>query len=136
MSIGRAKVALEGHSLALCKDEIVLTRDGRGIFPLLDVIDERGDLNGFSAADVVVGKAAAMLFVVAGVSVVFAKTLSVSGKEILERFGIAVEYDVLVERILDRAGRDLCPMEKSVLAIEDPTEAVAAIRAAALSIRG
>ena len=33
------------------------------------------------------------------------------------------------EKIINRAGTDICPMEKTVLGIGDPEEAVSAIRA-------
>ena len=54
-----AKNALSGHSIALCRNGEVITDDGRGISPMMKFIAEGRELSGYSAADVIVGKAAA-----------------------------------------------------------------------------
>lgn len=109
-----AKDNLFGNTLALCRDGSVITSTKRGIAPMLEFIGGGYDLRGYSAADAVVGKAAAMLFVKAGIKEVFAKTLSKSGKSVLERHGISVTYDVLTEFIINRAKTGMCPMERAV----------------------
>lgn len=86
---------------------------------MLGFIDEGTNLRGYSVADLVVGKAAAMLFVKAGLSVVFAKNLSKSGKEYLEKHEITVKCDVLTDKILNRSGDGICPMECAVSDTED-----------------
>ncbi len=122
-----AKNALAGHTLALCKGGQILTSDLRGVAPMLGFIAEKRDLNGFSAADVVVGKAAAMLFVKAGVAAVYAKTLSESGKRYLEEHGVYTRYGTLTEKIINREGTDMCPMERAVLEISDCEEGYLAV---------
>lgn len=114
-----AKDALSGHSIALCRNGEIITDDGRGISPMMKFIAEGRQLAGYSAADVIVGKAAAMLFVKAGVTCVHGNTMSHPGKEFLESHGIACTYDVLTERIINRSGTDICPMEKTVADISD-----------------
>ena len=74
---------LAGHTLALCKAGEVVTSDLKGISPMLRLLGEGRDLSGFSAADLVVGKAAAMLFVKANIKAVFARTLSLAGRDYL-----------------------------------------------------
>lgn len=111
--------ALDGHTIALCKGENILTSDKKGIAPMLGFIDEGTNLRGYSVADPVVGKAAAMLFVKAGLSEVFAKNLSKSGKEYLEKHEITVKCDVLTDKILNRSGDGICPMECAVSDTED-----------------
>lgn len=69
------------------------------------------------------GKAAALLFVRSGIKAVYAKTLSESGKKILDEYGVYYEYERLTERIINRAGTDVCPMEKALKDIDDPEEA-------------
>lgn len=59
--IERAKAALRGHSVAVCRAGEVMTRDGRGIAPLLAIASEENALRGASVADLIVGKAAALL---------------------------------------------------------------------------
>lgn len=122
-----AKTALEGHTLALCKGEEVFISDLRGVAPMLDFLKKGVNLSGFAAADVVVGKAAAMLFKKAGVIAVYAKTLSKSGKRYLEENGIYAEYGALTEKIINRAGTDVCPMERAVLEISNEEEGYRAI---------
>ena len=123
-----AKKALSGHSIALCRDGEIFTDDGRGISPMMGFIAEGRDLSGYSAADVIVGKAAAMLFVKAGIVCVHAKTMSRAGKDLLEKHGIPCTYDLLTERIVNRSGTDICPMEKTVADIDDPETGYAALR--------
>lgn len=124
-----AKASLEGHSIALCRDGKLLISDKRGIAPMVDFISDGEDLRGFSAADLIVGRAAAMLFVRAGIKEVYARTLSVGGKEYLEAHGIRVTFSELTEQIKNRAGTGICPMEEAVTGISDPEQGYAAVSA-------
>ncbi|MCM1306094.1 MAG: DUF1893 domain-containing protein [Bacteroides sp.] len=118
-----AKNNLAGHTICLCKDGSCLFSSKRGIAPMMDFISDGVDLAGYSVADIVVGKAAAFLFVKCGIKSVFAKTLSKSGKRILEEYGIEYEYEILADKIINRAGTDICPMEKAVLNCDNADEA-------------
>lgn len=118
-----AKINLEGHTICLCKDGKCLFSERRGIAPMMDFIAEAKDLSGYSAADLVVGKAAAMLFIKCGVKKVFAKTLSESARRILEVYGVDCEYETLTEKIINRDGTDVCPMENAVSGTDDTEEA-------------
>lgn len=113
---------LAGHTLALCKTGEVVTSDLKGISPMLTLLGEGRDLSGFSAADLVVGKAAAMLFVKANVKAVFAKTLSLAGRDYLDQHGIPVTFEALTERIMNREQTDVCPMERAVADTDDVDE--------------
>ena len=90
---------------------------------MMDFIAEGVDLAGYSVADVVVGKAAALLFVKCGIKRVYAKILSEKGKRILQLYGLDCEYETLTKSIINRAGTDICPMEKAVLNTDDSEEA-------------
>lgn len=114
---------LAGHSVCLCKDGKCLFGDKRGIAPLMDLLACGVDLKGYCAADKVVGRAAAFLFVKCGVREVFAQTLSRGGKAVLEKYGIPVTYSVLTEKIINRAGTDICPMEKAVSGVGNAEDA-------------
>ena len=122
-----AKQGLPGHSICLCKGDTLLTDDGKGISPMMRFLAEGRDLRGYSAADVIVGKAAAMLFVKAGIVCVHGKTMSVSARDFLEQHGIPCSYDTLTEKIINRQGTDICPMEKTVAEIGDVDEAYEAL---------
>ena len=126
--LAHAVQALDGHSLCLCRGETLMTDDGRGIAPMLRLIGEGRDLRGFSCADVIVGKAAAMLFVLAGIRAVHGNVMSESGRAFLEENGIPCTYDTLTAHIINREGTDICPMEKTVAGLHDPQAAYEALR--------
>ncbi len=109
------------------KDGRVLTSRQRGIRPLLDWIAQGEDLHGAFAADRIVGKAAALLYALMGVKGVFAEVLSESGLAVLKKYGICAEYATLTPKIMRRDGNGLCPMEQTVLAIDDPSAAYPAL---------
>lgn len=69
----KAKEGLIGHTISLAKDETVLFSEKKGIAPMIDFLSEGVDLTGFSVADLVVGKAVALLFVKSGITRVYAK---------------------------------------------------------------
>ena len=118
-----AKERLEGHTLCLVKDGSCLFSTLKGIAPMMNFIAENTPLEGYCAADLIVGKAAAMLFAKCGIKEVFAKTLSEAGQAVLERYAIKYEYETLTEKIINRAGTDVCPMEKAVTSVDDLEEA-------------
>lgn len=124
----RAKNNLVGHTIALCKGNTVLTSDKRGISPMMDFIADGTNLSGYSVADLIVGRAAAMLFVKAGIINVYAKTMSKGGKAVLEQYGIAYGYGELTDAIINRLGTDICPMEKAVANAQTPDEAYICIK--------
>ena len=119
---------LDGHSICLCKNGELIINDGRGISPMMQLIAGNKDLNGYSAADIIVGKATAILFVKAGITCVHGRTMSESGRAYLESHGIPCTYDILTERIINRKGTDICPMEKAVADIEDTETGYEALR--------
>ncbi len=110
-----AKNSLIGHSIALCKGSDILISDKKGIQPMIDFIDSGIDLNGYSVADMVVGKAVSMLFVKVGIKEIFAKTMSRQAISILEKYNTPYSYDLLTENIINRKGDGLCPMEQAVI---------------------
>lgn len=116
------------YTCVLTKADKVITATARGISPMVGFISNCTDLNGFSAADKIVGKAAALLFVLAGVKEVYAAVLSQKAQEVFLNHGIKFSCDTLAEAIINRAGTDLCPMEKAVADIDDPCAAFEAIK--------
>ena len=119
-----------GYTCVLCRNGQCHTDTRRGIRPLLELLDSGADLHGFSAADKVVGKAAAFLYCLMGVEHVHAPVISLPAAEVLKTHGIPVEYGLLVPAIFNRDHTGLCPMETAVRDLSDPQEALAAIRAA------
>ena len=58
---------------------------------------------------------------------VYAHTLSEPAKIYLEKNNIAFKYDKLVKEIRNKTNTDMCPLEKSVIHIEDPVTAKIAL---------
>ena len=128
--VERAKRLLaEGeYTVVLCRGDVTYTDTRRGVAPLLALLDAATDVTGFAAADKVVGKAAAFLYLRLGVAAVHAGVISAPAYDLLTARGIAVTYDTLVPAIRNRAGDGYCPMEAVTLPLTDPWEAEAAIR--------
>ncbi len=122
-----AKDNLAGHTLCLSKDGVLILNDKRGIAPLLELIASGKDVSGYSAADKVVGKAAAALFIKCGVKQLYAAVLSKGGAKLLESHGVEYVYDTLTDAIINRAGTDACTMEKAVRDIEEIEDMYVAI---------
>lgn len=125
----RAKALLPGYSVAFVKGERSLVLDGRGVTPLLGVIAGGEDVSGASAADLIVGKAAAMLMTLLGVKSVYGEVMSAAGREYLTAHGITAEYGTLTDFIRNRDGSGQCPMELAVKDISDPSVGLDAIKA-------
>lgn len=119
----RAKRRLAGHTLCLCRGEDCITSDERGIAPLMRLLGEGADLAGYSAADKVVGRAAAFLFVLAGVREVYAEVLSEGAEKTLAERGVAYSFGSKTARIVNRSGNGFCPMETAVQGVNDPRAA-------------
>ena len=90
-------------------------------------LNEGTDLSGASAADRIVGKAAAFLYVLLGVRTVYAPLISVPAQETLRAHGIEAIADAVVPAIRNRTDTGFCPMESAVWDISDQREAKAAL---------
>lgn len=116
----RAKLELVGDkTCVLVKGNTIYYSTMSGIAPMIDFIDRKIDLTGFSVADKIVGKAVAMLFILKGIKSVYAEVISKSALDFLKSNGVNVKYATLTERIINRKGDRLCPMESTVLNIDD-----------------
>ena len=124
----RSLFAEGGYTCVLCKGDALYTSTRAGVAPLMEWIADGVDLRGFAAVDKIVGKAQAMLAVLAGLKEVFAPVMSQSGRDYLERHGIAASCDTLVPLIVNRQGTGSCPMEAAVAAIEQPDEGMRALQ--------
>ena len=114
----REMVEKEGFTCAIAKGKKLFTSTSRGVRPLLDLIESGEDFRGGIAADKIVGKAAALLYAHMGMGEVYACVLGEG----------AVQFGMLTERIINRAGTDICPMERVCETLTDPVEAYIAIR--------
>ncbi len=117
-----------GYTCVLCKKNRIYTSMQRGIKALLDWQDNGLDFSGFCAADKVVGKAAAFLYVLLGVKEVYAYVMSKAAIDTLIKNNIQIRYENAVEKIINRSGTGFCPMEEAVWDIDAPELAKQAIK--------
>ncbi len=123
----RDKLLSSSYTCVLCRNDSIRTASARGVTPLLDFLAE-GGFQGYTAADKVVGKATAFLYVLLGVHAVYARVASEEAVKILRRHGIELQADLIVPAIFNRSRTGFCPMETAVREIEEPDAALAAIR--------
>ena len=65
-----------------------------------------------------------------GITEVYAATLSRPAEELFRASGIKYSFGNSAERIINRAGTGLCPMESAVQGINEPDAAYEALKAA------
>jgi uncharacterized membrane protein len=107
----------------LREGSIVHQGAGQGVAPLLHLyLEQPEQFSGALVVDKVIGKAAAMLLVLGGVTGVHGMTMSVAAKDYLIAHDITVSYDRLIDVIANRSRDGICPMERSVLGLDDPAE--------------
>ena len=85
----------------------------RGVKDLHRLLEQEPEiLSGASLADKVVGKGAAALMIAGGVVWVYADVISRAAMELFEQSRVEVQYGEVVPNIINRAGTDICPVEK------------------------
>lgn len=132
----RARQLLDsGFTCVLCRGESVYTSMKRGVSPMVEWIESGTELRGYSAADKVVGKAAAMLFVLAGAVSVYGEVMSRAAEEFLAGQGVEHSCGTLADMIINRKGDGPCPMERLTADIEDPMQAYCAVRTKLIELR-
>lgn len=127
----RAKQELLSSDLLKCvlkKGDVTYQSQKRGVAPMLDFLEQKLELSGFSAADRVIGKATAYLFVLAGVTAVWGDVMSEAAQAVLQQHGIPCTANKIVPYIINRNGTGACPMETAVQKIDDPAKAYVAIK--------
>ena len=122
------KLLAEGNlTCVMCSDSDTLTFTARGVKPLVMLLRDGKRLDTYSAADKVVGRATAFLYVLLGVKRVHANVMSRAALSVLNDLGAEASFDTLADNIINRAGDGICPFEAAVLGINDPDAAYVAI---------
>lgn len=116
--------------VVLKSGEIVHAGHGRGVGPLLRLYDSSPEsLDGSVLVDKVIGRAAAFMAILGGVARVHGLVMGRGAEELLSSHGIEASHDRLVECIMNRSNDGPCPLEMAVSGIQEPEEALAAMRA-------
>ncbi len=128
--IQKAKEILEkgAFTCVLVSKEEVISFSERGVKPLLSLLNEERNMANFCAADKVVGKAAAFLYLLLGVKTIYASVISEHALALLHENGVCVSYDTLVPMIRNRTDTGFCPMESATLTCHTPHEALGKIK--------
>ena len=116
------------YTLVLCKNENIIASDLTGIRPLIKLIDDKKECKGYSAADKIVGRAAAFLYTLLEIKNLYGEVISKGAIEILKKVGINYEYKTLTDYIENRQKNGICPMDDAVKNINDAKQACEAIR--------
>ncbi len=126
-NLEKAKRLLEegNYTLVLVSDNDVQTDTLRGVHPLLNRYGK--DYSKYSAADKVIGKGAALLYVLLGIKDIYCKTISKPALDVLNKNEVYITYDNLVDNIINHFKTGLCPIEQATMNIDDPKEAIPAI---------
>lgn len=122
-----AEQRLRQRNLALViarSGKVVFETNSQGISGLLKAIEELDKaVMGSSVADRILGKAAALLCIYAGVFAVFAVTASDKGIRALRDANVLCRFENKVPYILNYKRNDICPFEKLVINITNSKEA-------------
>lgn len=106
------------------------TSNKKGIAPIMEVLQKDPKfLQGAFVADRVIGKAAAMLLVKAGIWELYTDVISEHARMFLEVHNIPITYGKVVPYIINRKGDGMCPMESTVLDMKNVDEAYIALQA-------
>ncbi len=125
-----ARKTLEDEKLTLCvvrKGAVIYKSSKRGIFPLYNaIVNEKLDLKNASAADKVVGKAAALLYDQAGLKEIYCNLIS---ERVLNlNLSTKFHYEESCPFIMNRDKTGSCPVEARVQYISDYSENIEAIK--------
>jgi hypothetical protein len=114
LELAKLKLLKDDLSLVIVKKgEVIFETSKQGISGFLEAIEKQDkDLVAASAADKIVGVAAAKLCVYTGFVSVFAVTISEAGIRVLEDNNIVCLFERKVSNILNRSKTDVCPFEK------------------------
>ena len=122
VAAARKILAAENLTCVLVRGEHIYRSNEAGVRPLVAWLDNGIDARGFSAADKVIGKAAALLFVYLGVSEVYGKIISKAAIPVFEKHKIKCACGELVDSINN------CRMEAAVADINESEAALRAIK--------
>jgi len=109
-------------------NKIISAESTKGIKHIINLYEE-GLLNGAFVADTVIGKAAAMIFSLAKIKSCYARTISREALTWLSDHNIDTSYSTLTDYIINRKGDGMCPMEETVINIDDEKTALSLLKA-------
>lgn len=135
LKTAKDKLFLNGLTLVLCDGNDIITSNKRGVAPLLDLVHSNFDYSEYCAADRVIGKAAALLYVLLKIKNIYCAVASEAAINVFKQNGISVSCDCVVPAIKNRDKTGFCPMETAVLEINEPHIALKTIEQKLLQLQ-
>ena len=118
------KRLIEGNfTCVLYNGECEIVSSERGVSFLLGLYEDGEDYSNYVSADKVVGKGAALLYVLLGVKEIHANVISESALDVMKKHSISCTYDTLVSHIINRRGDGICPIESATMDTKNPKDA-------------
>lgn len=103
--------------------DVVMTSCDRGVKPLMQLYkSEKSKAISLVLADKVIGRAAAFLAVLCGITSIYTVVISEEAKKVLSVYQIPVTYEKEVPYIINRSGDGKCPMEELSEDVKEPLE--------------
>jgi len=135
LELARSRLKDRDLTLVIVKEgKVIFETRSQGVGGFLKAIEKLGTrLIASSAADKIVGAAAAKLCVYSGMASVFAATISEEGIRVLQGNCIMHQFENEVPNILNIDKTDICPFEKLVIGSRDPKEAYTKLKSLARS---
>lgn len=100
------------YSCVIKNNDEIRTFTQRGVADLYDLYQtDASFMKGASVADKVIGKGAAALMALGGISHVYADVISTPALEVLQQAGISVNFSMEVPHIINRNKTGWCPLE-------------------------
>jgi len=124
LEIATKHLIRHGLSIVIVKKGKIIAEDkGKGISPLLGIIDKLGDeLSNASLADKVLGKAAVALSLDVGIKRLYGNIVSENAIDYVNTYGdknIRIEAETVVPFIKNQNQTDMCPVEKLALKLDN-----------------
>jgi len=112
-------------SCVLIKNNVIIhAAKGSGVAPLIKIYEETPCmLKGAFVVDRIIGKAAAAILLLGEAEKAYGEVMSNSARAYLSSRNFKFGYGRCVDIISNRTGNGICPLEKSVLEIDDPEAA-------------
>jgi tripeptide aminopeptidase len=116
--------------------ELVYRLTGRGISALLTAVEEERVVSHgpLDWGDKLVGRAAALLFILVRPRSIFALTMSMGAQDVLRAAGIPFTCDAVILDVLNGTGTGPCPMEAAVSGIDEPLAALETLKQASQAL--
>lgn len=117
------------YSCVIANHGLVRTFQRRGVADLFDLLEHEPEyLKGAILADKVVGKAAAALMALGGVTIMHADVMSQPALTLLQEAQIEVDCPTIVPHIINRAGTGWCPLESASRDLHSTQEILDVVR--------